>query len=110
VHRSRSFPWKLGLEGDILPRREGDEACPNVPAADAGLECFSLVNADLEPAQKLAYLIERRVGEVAAKRCPEILLQKLNKPKVAVVVGMKIDTMRNATLGAKPVRHRMRRR
>ena len=56
-HGSGSFPWKLGLEGDILPCREGDEACSDAPAADALLECFSLVNGHLEPTQELPNLI-----------------------------------------------------
>jgi hypothetical protein len=68
VQGSGSFPWKLGLEGEILPWRESDEACPDAPAADAGLECFSVVDGDREPAQEFPYLIQSRVGEVAAKR------------------------------------------
>ena len=92
-----------------MSRREGDEACPDVPFADAGFECFSLVDADLEPAQELAYFIQGRVGEVAAKRGAEIFLQKLNEPKVAVVVGVEIDAMRHATLGAESFSHQVRR-
>src|SRR6266478_3191145 len=60
VHESGPFPWELGLEGRILPWREGDEACPDAPAADAGLECLSLVDADLEPTEKFPYLIQGR--------------------------------------------------
>jgi hypothetical protein len=108
-HGSGSFPWKLGLEGDILPCRESDEACSDAPAADALLECLSLVNGDLEPTQELPNLIQSRVGEVAAKRCPEILLQKLNEPEAAVVARVEIDAMRRATLGAKPLGHWVRR-
>jgi hypothetical protein len=106
---SASFPWKLGLEAGILPCREGDEACPDAPPADALLECFSLIDGDLEPAQELPYFIYGRIGEVAAKRRPEVLLQKLNEPQVAVVARMEIDAMRHAALGVKPLGHRARR-
>ena len=91
-----------------MPWREHDEACPDAPAADAGLECFSLVDGDLEPAQELPYLIQSRIGEVAAKRCAEVLLEKLNEPEVAVVACVEEDAMRHTTLGAKPFGHRVR--
>src|SRR5690348_11626875 len=48
VHESGSFPWKLGLEGEILARRKGDEACPDVPATNPRFELFPLVDTDLE--------------------------------------------------------------
>jgi hypothetical protein len=110
VHGSGSFPWKLGLQGGVLSGSESDEACPDAPAANTGFELLPLVDADFESAQKLPYFIQCRVGEVAAKRRAEILLQKLNKPEVAVVGCVEIYAMRHATLDAKPLGHRMRRR
>ena len=108
VHESGSFPWKLGLDREILARRKGDEACPNVPATNPGFELFPLVDTDLETAQELTYFIPGRVSEVATERRAQINLQKLNEPEVAVVTRVELDAMRHITLCAKPLSHRVR--
>jgi hypothetical protein len=107
MHGSGSFPWKLGLEGGVLPWHQLDEAGPNAPAADTGFEFLSLVNAYLESAQELTYLVKGRLGEAATKRCAKIFFQKLNEPEVAVVMGMEVDAMRRTTLNAKPLGYRV---
>ncbi len=108
VHESGSFPWKLGLEGEILPRRKGDEPCPDAPATNPRFELFPLVDTDLETAQELTYFIQGRVSEVATERRAQINFQKLNEAQVAVVTRVEIDAMRHTTLCAKPLSHRVR--
>ena len=90
-----------------MPWRQSDEAGPNTPTGDTLFEFLSLINAYLESAQELAYFIQGRVGQVATKRSAEIFFEKLNKPEITVMPGVKIDAVKHATLGAKPLGHRV---